>query len=159
MFNHTLVLYVQMANISLDFIAFRISRYLPSASLTPILIKDPFNIPAPSAPQNLTLIDSSSASLTVQWLPPEQLNGVVTQYNVNCTAADDPNDSSQEIVTEDLEAEIQSCTFYELHAERSYIVSVQVGSHWLFAPVLLMFAFVIIIFFNSYRINELAICD
>ena len=84
------------------------------------------NILAPSAPRDLTLIGLSSASLTFQWLQPEQLNGVVTQYIVNCTAADDPNDSAQEIVTEHLDDNILKYTIDGLEAARSYIVSVQV---------------------------------
>ena len=52
----------------------------------------------PSEPHSLMLVSVDSSSVTLQWSPPETLNGVITQYSIQLNGTNMGNLSSNELM-------------------------------------------------------------
>ena len=78
------------------------------------------SIPAPSNPQNLTVVNVNSTAITVSWQSPKMPNGVITAYNVwynqtlNCSG-------SLVSFSDSVAGSVLNYTFTELEEDTVYV--------------------------------------
>ncbi|KJH44141.1 fibronectin type III domain protein [Dictyocaulus viviparus] len=100
---------------------FLVGNYGPWSS---VVIANTLQI-LPDTPRAIHLIDKTDHSLHIEWVPPVDTKGHITQYRVSIVSLDDPND---ERISHLVDHPTITHLFDNLKPETSYNVSIAAGS-------------------------------